>query len=222
MHEAATLQTTGRTLDHAAAVYDLLSPLMTFGMERKFRKAAIGLLDLAGSEAVLDVGCGTGTLTREITHRLQKGGKVTGIDAAPKMIEVARKKAAGIPNIEFVAAIAEQLPYKDESFDRAVSTFFFHHVDFGLKVRSLNEMYRVLKPGGRAVIVDVDVPTNIWGRICAWSGYFLFQQDEIRENIRGRLREAFDSSAFSRWAQISHHSGYISIFKLWKTEGAAE
>lgn len=216
MHEAPPLQTSGRTLDHAAAVYDVLSPLMTFGMERKFRKAAIRLLELSGSEAVLDVGCGTGTLTMEIASVLNRGGRITGVDAAPKMIEVAQRKAAGISNIAFAAALAEKLPYPDQSFDRAVSTFFFHHVDYGLKVRSLNEMYRVLKPGGIAVVVDVDVPTNLWGQICAWSGYVLFRQDEIKENIRGRLREAFEASAFNRWEQISHHSGYISIFKLWK------
>ncbi len=216
MPEASALQTTGRTLDHAAPIYDVLSPLMTFGMERKFRRAAIRLMELGGCETVLDVGCGTGTLTLEIASVLDRAGRITGADAAPKMIEVAQRKAAGVSSVAFDAALAENLPYPDESFDRAVSTFFFHHVDYGLKVRSLNEMHRVLKPGGLAVIVDVDVPTNLWGKICAWSGYFLFQQDEIKENIRGRLREAFGISAFSRWEQISHHSGYITIFKLWK------
>ncbi|MGD9874048.1 MAG: class I SAM-dependent methyltransferase [Kiritimatiellia bacterium] len=217
MPEASALQTTGRTLDHAAPIYDVLSPLMTFGMERKFRRAAIRLMELGGCETVLDVGCGTGTLTLEIASVLDRAaGRITGVDAAPKMIEVAQRKASGVSSVAFDAALAENLPYPDESFDRAVSTFFFHHVDYGLKVRSLNEMHRVLKPGGLAVIVDVDVPTNLWGKICAWSGYFLFQQDEIKENIRGRLREAFGISAFSRWEQISHHSGYITIFKLWK------
>ncbi|MDD3605191.1 MAG: methyltransferase domain-containing protein [Kiritimatiellae bacterium] len=216
MHEAHPLETSGRTLDHAAAVYDVLSPLMTFGLERKYRKAAIRLLELGGSEAVLDVGCGTGTLTMEIALVLNRGGRITGVDAAPKMIEVAQRKAAKVSNIAYAAALAENLPYPNESFESAVSTFFFHHVNYGLKVRSLNEMHRVLKPAGAAVIVDVDVPSNLWGRICAWSGYILFRQDEIKENIRGSLREAFDASAFQRWEQFSHHSGYISIFKLWK------
>ncbi|HNS81383.1 MAG TPA: methyltransferase domain-containing protein [Kiritimatiellia bacterium] len=216
MHEAHPLETSGRTLDHAAAVYDVLSPLMTFGLERKYRKAAIQLLELAGSEAVLDVGCGTGTLTLEIASALGRNGRAAGVDAAPKMIAVAEKKSRAAPNVGFSAALAENLPFPDESFDRAVSTFFFHHVNYGLKVRSLNEMHRVLKPAGAAVIVDVDVPSNLWGRICAWSGFVLFQQDEIRENIRGRLREALAASAFDRWEQVSHHSGYISIFKLWK------
>jgi ubiquinone/menaquinone biosynthesis C-methylase UbiE len=75
-------------------------------------------------------------------------------------------------------------------------------------------MHRVLRPGGTAVVVDVDPPTTFAGRLCAWSGYVLFRQDEIRENIRGVLREAFDQSPFRQWRPIEHYSGYITTFLL--------
>jgi ubiquinone/menaquinone biosynthesis C-methylase UbiE len=210
--------TTGRTLDHAAPVYDLLAPLMTFGLERGYRRRAIALLDLQGHEQVLDVGCGTGTLSREIARALkpETGSQVVGVDAATGMIAVARRKGAAIPNLRFDAALAEDLPYPDDSFDCAVSTFFFHPVEFALKQKALAEMRRVLKPGGRAVIVDVDVPDSLFGKLCAWSGYLLFRQEEIRENIRGRLREAIYGADFGTVRLVSRHNGYISIFHLQK------
>ncbi|MEZ4483441.1 MAG: methyltransferase domain-containing protein [Syntrophotaleaceae bacterium] len=208
-------QTSGRTLDHAAPVYDLLAPLMTFGLERGYRRRARALLQLQGNEQVLDVGCGTGTLSREIARDLNpQHSKVVGVDAAAAMIDVARRKGAALTNLQFDAALAEQLPYAENSFDCAVSTFFFHHIEFTLKQRALAELQRTVKPGGRIVIVDVDVPSNPFGALCAWSGYWLFRQEEIRENIRGRLRQAIHAAGFSSVNLISRHSGYISIFLL--------
>lgn len=209
--------TEGRTLDHAAKLYDVINPLVTFGQEGHFSEKAIELLGLTGKEKVLDVGCGTGTLTIKIAEKLpQEGSSVVGLDAAPKMLDVARRKAGALRNVRFEAGVAENLPYDDGYFDCAISTFFFHHVNFRLKKKSLEEMSRVLKEGGKAVIVDVDTPTNLFGRICAYSGYWLFDQNEILENINGMLREAMDQSCFSRWGPISHHLGYITIFKLLK------
>lgn len=117
-------RTSGRTLDHVASVYDLLAPLMTFGLERGYRRRARALLQLQGHEQVLDVGCGTGTLSREIARDLDpQRSKVVGVDAAAAMIEVARRKGSALTNLQFDAALAEQLPYSDRTFDCAVSTF---------------------------------------------------------------------------------------------------
>lgn len=208
-------RTSGRTLDHAAPVYDLLAPLMTFGLERGYRRKARALLQLQGQEQVLDVGCGTGTLSREIARDLDpQRSRVVGVDAAAAMIDVARRKGAALGNLQFDAALAEQLPYADRTFDCAVSTFFFHHIEFALKQRALAELKRTVKPGGRIVIVDVDTPSNLFGALCAWSGYLLFRQEEIRENIRGRLRQAIDGAGFTSMQLVSRHSGYISIFLL--------
>ena len=202
-------------MDHAAAVYDVLAPVMTLWQEGRYRKAAIRLLELKGSERVLDVGCGTGVLTRQIAKALTaEGACVVGIDAAPKMIEVARRKAAGVAHIQFDVGVAEKLAYPDASFDCAVSTFFFHHIDAELKRLSLAELRRVLKPDGLLIIVDVDVPSNAFGRLCAWSGYWLFKQEEIRENIEGELRRALADTPFQEVSRVSHHSGYITVFKV--------
>jgi ubiquinone/menaquinone biosynthesis C-methylase UbiE len=187
---------------------------MTLGQEGRYRKIAIRLLGLQGSERVLDVGCGTGVLTRQVAQRLVgPDACVVGVDAAPKMIQVARRRAEGLPHVRFEVGVAESLAFADASFDCALSTFFFHHIDAELKRRSLAELRRVLKPGGCLIIVDVDVPSNWFGKLCAWSGYWLFKQEEIRENIRGELRRALADVPFQEVSRVAHYSGYVTVFK---------
>lgn len=194
---ATAEKTAGITLDHAAEVYDWLSPMMTLGSEHRSNRRAIEKLELSelaehsvdDQVRVLDIGCGTGTLTRMITDKLPATAEVIGIDAAEKMIEVAQRKKGARHNLQFEAALAEELPLNNNSVDRIVSTFFFHHINRELKAKVLQEMWRVLRPGGMSIIVDVDIPYSTFGKICAWSGYRLFNQPEILENIEGMLRK---------------------------------
>ena len=218
---AVAQRTAGITLDHAAPVYDWLAPLMTLGSEHRLHKQVVARLALDRPADVLDIGCGTGTLTRQIYDALpaEAPRRVCGVDAAEAMIAVAQKKAGARPGLEFAAALAEELPYPDGSFDRVLSTFFFHHLNYELKVKALAEIWRVLRPGGQAAILDVDVPYSLFGQICAWSGYWLFHQAEIAENIRGKLRAALDASPWrGRWQIASRHSGYLSLFTLVKPQ----
>lgn len=218
---AVAQRTAGITLDHAAPVYDWLAPLMTLGSEHRLHRRVVADLALDRPAAVLDVGCGTGTLTRQIYDALPANAprRVCGVDAAEAMIAVANKKAGPRPGLEFAAALAEELPYPDASFDRALSTFFFHHLNYDLKVKSLAEIWRVLRPGGQAAILDVDIPYSFFGKICAWSGFWLFHQAEIAENIRGKLRAALDASPWrGRWSIASRHSGYLSLFTMVKPQ----
>ena len=214
--EAASAPATrGRTLDHAAGLYDWLSPAMMFWQEGRIGREAQRLLALRGDERVLDIGCATGWLTQRIAKALTAPEAcAVGLDAAAKMIAVARRKAAGLEHLRFDVGVAERLGYGDGTFDCAISTFFFHHVDAELKRKSLAEIHRVVKPGGRVVVVDVDVPSNLLGRICAWSGYWLFKQEEIRENIRGELRRALAEAPFREVERVSRHFGYISVFRI--------
>ena len=125
-----TTLTRGRTLDHVAGIYDILSPLMLFGQEGRLSRPCVRYLQNQRIRSVLDIGCGTGTLSIEIGRILAKrGGWVNGIDAAPKMIDVASRKASAIANVLFDVAAAESLPFPDGRFDHALSTFFFHHID---------------------------------------------------------------------------------------------
>ena len=218
---AVAQRTAGITLDHAAPLYDWLAPLMTLGSEHRLHKQVVARLALDRPADVLDIGCGTGTLTRQIYDALPADAprRVCGVDAAEAMIAVANKKAGARPGLEFAAALAEELPYPAASFDRVLSTFFFHHLNYDLKVKSLAEIWRVLRPGGQAAILDVDVPYSLFGKVCAWSGFWLFHQAEIAENIRGKLREALDASPWrGHWQIASRHSGYLSLFTMVKPQ----
>ena len=218
---AVAQRTAGITLDHAAPLYDWLAPLMTLGSEHRLHKQVVARLALDRPADVLDVGCGTGTLTRQIYDALPADAprRVCGVDAAESMIAVANKKAGDRPGLEFAAALAEQLPYPDASFDRVLSTFFFHHLNFDLKVKALAEIGRVLRPGGHAAILDVDIPYSLFGQLCAWSGCWLFHQPEIAENIHGMLRDALDASPWrGHWRIASRHSGYLSLFTMVKPQ----
>lgn len=211
--------TRGRTLDRVAGVYDVLSPPMLFFQERRISDKAIGLLGLGrAAKKILDVGCGTGSVAIKIARSLveRNGSLVIGLDAAPRMINIARKKAVRLKNIRFDIGAAEELPYADGFFDAAISTFFFHHIDLELKKKALEELRRVIKRDGVLVIVDMDKPTNLFGRLCAWCAYIMFGQEQIRENIQDKLAAVIAESGFRSWHTVSRHLGFISVFKLVK------
>jgi SAM-dependent methyltransferase len=106
---------------------------------------------LRPGQRVLDVACGTGVVAREVASRVGSAGYVAGIDASPGMIAVARRLA---PAVECREGTAESLPFPDQSFDAVVSQFAL--MFFGDRRRALQEMLRVLAPGGRLVVAVWD------------------------------------------------------------------
>jgi ubiquinone/menaquinone biosynthesis C-methylase UbiE len=140
---------------HSAARYDLQVWLLTLGREQVFREKLLRLAHLEPGEAVLDVGCGTGTLAVAAKRRVGPNGTVCGIDASPEMIARAIKKA-GKAHVEvvFKTAYVQALPFPNAQFDAVLSTLMLHHLPRKARELCAKEMRRVLKPGGRAVVVD--------------------------------------------------------------------
>jgi ubiquinone/menaquinone biosynthesis C-methylase UbiE len=149
-----TPSTTGSVL-HSAAWYDLTVWLMTFGRERVYRERFVDLAHLEPGESVLDVGCGTGTLAIVSKRRVGPTGTVHGIDASPAMIARAREKAtkAGV-EVFFKQGVVEALPFPDAHFDVILSTLMLHHLPSKLREQCAREVRRVVKPGGRVLVVD--------------------------------------------------------------------
>jgi demethylmenaquinone methyltransferase/2-methoxy-6-polyprenyl-1,4-benzoquinol methylase/phosphoethanolamine N-methyltransferase len=116
------------------------------------RRTIADLAEVEEGQRVLDVGCGTGTLALELGAR---GGEVFGVDASPEMIDVARRKAAKRhAAVEFEVGLIERMPHDAASFDRVLCILVMHHLDEDLQRRGLREIARVLKPGGRLLLVD--------------------------------------------------------------------
>jgi ubiquinone/menaquinone biosynthesis C-methylase UbiE len=146
---------------HGAARYDLFLWLMTFGRERALREKMISRAHLGSGESVLDVGCGTGTLAILAKEQVGAAGSVCGIDASPEMIARARTKAhkAGV-EISFEIAPAQELPFPDGRFDVALATVMLHHLARSARAQCLREIKRVLKPNGRALVVDFEASSQ--------------------------------------------------------------
>ncbi len=147
-----------------AVLYDPVVALLSrlLGGKTSFVEATLELAELAPGEKVLDVGCGTGTLAIAVQRRVGPEGEVHGIDAAPEMIAVARRKAvkAGV-GLDFQVGLIEDIPFPDDQFDIVVSSLMIHHLPSDdLQSRGFAEIYRVLKPSGRLLVVDFEPPTD--------------------------------------------------------------
>ena len=140
---------------HWAARYDLLVWLLTHGRDRAFREKLVNLARLTTGEAVLDVGCGTGSLAIVAGRKVGPAGTVCGIDPSPAMIARARWKAnkAGTDGT-FETGVAEALPFSGATFDVVSSTLMLHHLPRPVRQQFVREVRRVLKPTGRLLIVD--------------------------------------------------------------------
>jgi ubiquinone/menaquinone biosynthesis C-methylase UbiE len=139
--------------------YDLMEAFLdTFlfrGQLRQLRQRTVAWARLQPTDAVLDVGCGTGTLAMNVARHVGRAGRVAGIDPGTEQISRARSKAARHHlSIEFQIGVIEQLPFPDQTFDVVLSTLMMHHLPVPLKRQGLAEIARVLKPGGRLVIAD--------------------------------------------------------------------
>ena len=161
-----------KMFDNIAKDYDKLNHVLSLNIDKVWRKKAVcELTDEARPLKVLDVACGTADFTIEIARKLPAGSRVTGVDISEGMLAIGREKvvAAGL-DAELLVGDSEALPYEDGSFER-VSVGFgvrnFEHIELGL-----SEMYRVLTPGGKLVILELSVPSNSFVRWC-YKLYFL-------------------------------------------------
>jgi demethylmenaquinone methyltransferase / 2-methoxy-6-polyprenyl-1,4-benzoquinol methylase len=148
--------------DRIAGVYDLLNTAMTAGLHHRWRTRAADLAKVGPGSRVLDVATGTGDLAIELAGRVAPGGEVVASDFAEGMLARARAKAAARPgpgvSPRFEWGDALELPYGDDTFDAA--TVGFGARNFADLHRGLAEMARVVRPGGRVVVLEITTPTR--------------------------------------------------------------
>ena len=155
-----------RLTNLGAPIYDLIFRTFWMGREKDFRQGVIELMNLSGGESVLDIGCGTGTLTSMIAQRMTGRGSVFGIDLSPRMVEVAKERAREQGNqVEYKVCSSLTLPFDNQTFDVVVTSLVYHQMmSRQERVRTLGEIRRVLKPGGRYIAAEFARFTlgNLW------------------------------------------------------------
>lgn len=148
--------------DRIAGFYDRMNTVMTAGLHRSWRRRAAELAEVSPGDRVLDVATGTGDLALTVASRVAPSGEVVGVDFSPRMLEVARRKAVSQGpadvTVRFESANALALPFPTGAF--AAATVGFGARNFSDLERALAEMARVVRPGGRVVVLEITTPTR--------------------------------------------------------------
>lgn len=135
--------------DRIAWRYDLVNTLLSVGTDRRWRRAAAAATAVPAGGSALDVACGTGALTRELARSVEPGGRVVGMDFSPGMLDEARRRS---PGMTWVQGDALALPFADAEFDAATIAFGLRNL--AEPSQGLAEMARVVRPGGRMVVLE--------------------------------------------------------------------
>ena len=214
--------------DRVAGRYDALNSVMTAGLHHRWRQRAADRAELGPGDSALDVCCGTGDMALELAGRVSPGGHVVGCDFSEPMLDLAREKARGrvAEAVRFEWADALSLPYDAGRFDAVT-------VGFGVRNladldRGLREMTRVLRPGGRLVVLEITQPLrpplsvfySLWfDRIVPLFGTFSGDSEAyayLPESVRSfpaprRLAEMMDAAGLEqiRWTVLA--GGIIAI-----------
>ncbi len=189
--------------------------------ETTFKKALVRQARVAKNHQVLDLGCGTATLTLLI-KQAHPEAKVTGLDGDPKALEIARDKIAksGL-TITLDEGMAFNLPYPDNSFDRVFSGLLFHHLTREDKERTLKEVYRVLRPGGELHVADWGKAGNALMR----SAFFLVQLLDgfktTTDNVNGLLPEFFSKAGLQQVHEAARYATMFGTMALYKASKPA-
>lgn len=206
-----------------ALSYDLLTPfydpvVRLTTRESVFKKALIEQSGIEAATSVLDLACGTGTLTVLIKTAAPQA-EVVGIDGDPKILKLAREKArAGNFEIQFDEGMSFDLPYQNESFDRVVSSLFFHHLTRENKLKTFGEVKRVLKQGGEFHIADWGLPANLPMRFSSRLIGLLDGYETTADNFNGLLPKLIADAGFKEIEETNRYNTFFGTIRLHKAQ----
>lgn len=203
--------------------FDALTPLYDAVVrltvrEKKFKTALIEQANFADGQRVLDLACGTGTLAVLIKENYPRV-EITGIDGDEKVLAIAENKAAKKSvNIQFDKGLSFELPYADETFERIVSSLFFHHLIRDDKLKTLREVLRVLKPGGELHIADWGLPSNILMKIASRGIELLDGSETTADNFKGLLPSLVNEAGFHKTEEKQFFNSLFGTIRLLKAK----
>jgi ubiquinone/menaquinone biosynthesis C-methylase UbiE len=201
---------------------DLYDPLVRFTVrERRFKRRLLAVAAIQNGFHVLDLGCGTGTLAVMLKRGVPRA-RVAGIDADPAAIALAQRKAArhGMA-IDFLLGLGQALPFRDRSFDRVLSTLFFHHLTHAGKRAAFSEILRILKPGGELHLADFGRPANALMR----AGFSLVRKfdgmETTEDNADGRLPAMIGEAGLEQVLETASYSILFGTIRLYAATAPA-
>ncbi len=205
--------------------YDILTPLYdtVVGLttrEKLFKQALVEQAKIQANQWVLDLACGTGTLA-VLLKRNAPQAEIIGIDGDPQILALAKEKAqAGNFEVQFDEGMSFALPYRDESFDHVVSSLFFHHLTRKNKLKTLREVWRVLKPNGEFHVADWGLPANLLMRFSSRFIQLLDGFETTTDNFNGLLPKLLAEADFANIGETNFFNtlfGTIRLHKALKT-----
>ncbi|HEX8998523.1 MAG TPA: class I SAM-dependent methyltransferase [Blastocatellia bacterium] len=199
--------------DRLTFLYDPVVRLTT--REAAFKAALLSQAQIQPGQRVLDLACGTATLTIAI-KQAHPQATVIGIDGDPAILRRARGKAkqAGV-EMQLDEGLSYELPYTDESFDHVLSSLFFHHLTRENKLRTLTEVRRVLKPGGEFHVADWGAPQNGLMKLAS-QGIVLLDGATTKDNFAGQLPVFIRRSGFEAVEETQHFNSLFGTIRLHK------
>lgn len=200
--------------DRLTPLYD---PLLRWLMrEERFKRRLVEQAEIRDGHRVLDLGCGTGTLT-VMVKRARPEAEVVGLDGDVNVLKIARAKAAkaGV-QILLHQGMAYEIPYGDGYFDRVLSSLVLHHLTAGDKKRTLADVFRVLRRGGELHVVDFGPPRTLYSRLAA---FVSARSEQVADNVKGRLPGMFREAGFENVEETSQFmtvAGALSFYRAVK------
>ncbi len=191
----------------------LYDPLQRWLVREGVKRALLDDANVGADQRVLDIGCGTGTLTI-LVQQLHPQAEVVGLDPDPKALAIAEQKSEKADvAVRFDRGFSDELPYPPASFDRVLSSFKFHHLSPDEKLGTLREVSRVLRPGGSVHLLDFGRPRSRYSSVLA---RLLHRGKHLRDNIEGRIPSLMSESGLVESAEVTHRPtvfGTISFYR---------
>jgi ubiquinone/menaquinone biosynthesis C-methylase UbiE len=204
----------GMGRDWLLPLYDPFTRLI--GVESAHRKLA-DQAELESAQRVLEVGCGTGNLAL-LVKRMRSQLEVVGLDPDPKALARAGRKARRAElTLELDRGFADELPYPDGSFDRVLSSLMFHHLEADLRIASLREVLRVLRPGGSLHLMDFGGDSHHLHGLARLARHSHTLEDNWDDRIPTLMGEAGFSHA-TETGQLTKHIGRLNYYRATRPE----
>lgn len=195
-------------------LYDAISRLaaLSVGGEERLRRLALQGLTVQPDTKVLDLCCGSGQATAVLVEQSQA---VTGLDASPRSLARARRN---VPQANYVEALAEAMPFPEACFDVVHTSMALHEMTPPQRQQILQEVHRVLKPGGQFVLIDFHPPRNL----LFWPGLSLFlalfETETAWQLLKSDLSKLLEATGFQCQSQVLHAGGSLQVIQAQKPD----